>query len=206
MVQVGGTPLLERQVQRLAKASIPRCYIAVNYLSQVIEDYFGDGREFGIRIEYLREKVKMGTAGALSLIPVLPDGPLLVMNGDILTTSDFENLYNYHVQHRAQITVGAVHYFVQIPYGVIHCNGPSVYRLEEKPSQRFLCNAGIYVVEPQVLPRIPNGFFNMTDLIELYMHEKAEVSVFPVHEYWSDIGTPDDLEKARKAFSNRCEE
>jgi dTDP-glucose pyrophosphorylase len=201
MVEVGGIPLLERQVCRVAKANIPICYISVNYLSHIIEEYFGDGAHFGVHIEYLREKDKMGTAGALSFIPKRQSGTILVMNGDILTTSEFENLYNYHIQHKAKVTVAAVEYRVQIPYGVIRRQGQYVTRLEEKPSQQFLCNAGIYAMEPNALNCIPTGFFNMTDLIRCCLKAGDVVSVFPIHEYWSDIGTPDDLERARNTFT-----
>ncbi len=202
MVQIGGIPLLERQVCRLAAAGVKRCFISVNYLSHIIEDHFGDGARLGIAIEYLYEKDKMGTAGALSLLPDAPDGPLLVMNGDIFTTSDFGSLYNYHTNNFAFVTVAAVDYRVQIPYGVIRAEGHRVSALEEKPSQRFLCNAGIYAVAPEAIAMIPSGFYNMTDLIRDCLSTGRSVSVFPVHEYWSDIGTPDDLEKARAAFTN----
>ncbi len=203
MVNICGVPLLERQVRRLAKAGIRRIYISVNYMSHVIEDHFGDGSAFGIKIDYLREKNKLGTAGALSLLPERPKGPLIVINGDILTTSDFISLYTYHNDNGAIVTVAAVDYRVNIPYGVIRTNGSYVTGWEEKPSQRFLCNAGIYALTPEAIDFIPaERFYNMTDLIENCMTHKYKVAVFPVHEYWSDIGTPDDLEKARTVFAD----
>jgi dTDP-glucose pyrophosphorylase len=202
MVDIGGIPLLERQVRRLAAAGIARCFISVNYLSGVIEDHFADGKPFGIRIEYLRERQKMGTAGALSLLPALPAGPIIVMNGDIVTTSDFDSLYAYHVSHDALVTVAAIDYRVQIPFGVIRSEGALVSDLEEKPSQRFLCNAGIYALAPQALALLRDGPCNMTDLIRDCLAASRPVAVFPMHEFWSDIGTPDDLERARAAFSS----
>lgn len=202
MVDIGGVPLLERQIQRLAKAGLRSVYISVNYLSHVIEDHFGSGDDFGLSIRYLREREKLGTAGALALLPERPSGPVLVMNGDILTTSDFGGLYAFHVGHQADVTVAAVEYRVDIPYGVIRAEGPFVTNLAEKPSQSFLCNAGIYVVSPEVLDLLPRrGHCNMTDLIDCCLETQRNVTVFPVHEYWSDIGTPADLEKARALFS-----
>lgn len=202
MVEIGGIPLLERQIQRLAMTGLQRVYLSVNYLGHMIESHFGDGREFGIEIRYLREKEKLGTAGALSLLPEVPHGPIIVMNGDILTNSDFDSLYAFHQAHDAHITVAAVDYRVSIPYGVIHAEGPFVERLEEKPSQRFFCNAGIYAVSPQTLELLREAeHCNMTDVVETCLARNFPVAVFPVHEYWSDIGTPDDLEKARKFFS-----
>ena len=201
MVDIAGFPLLERQIQRLARTGLRRVYLSVNYLGHMIEDHFGDGSEFGIDIRYLYEKEKLGTAGALSLLPEIPSGPILVMNGDILTTSSFDSLYAFHQENGAHITLAAVDYRVSIPYGVIHAEGPFVRRLEEKPSQRFFCNAGIYAVSPQVLELLRDAeHCNMTDVVETCLSHNLPVAVFPVHEYWSDIGTPDDLEKARAFF------
>jgi dTDP-glucose pyrophosphorylase len=203
MVDICGSPLLERQIHTLAKTGISKVYISVNYLSHVIEDHFGNGERFGLEINYLRENKKLGTGGALSLLPERPDRPIVVMNGDILTTSDFGCLHSFHESHGAKVTVAAVEYHIHIPFGVIRAEGPYVQALAEKPSQRFLCNAGMYIVSPEALDLIPSDmFFNMTDLIEKCLESNFPVSVFPVHEYWSDIGTPADLEKARRMFSD----
>jgi dTDP-glucose pyrophosphorylase len=202
MVKIGGVPLLERQIQRLVKGGISRAYISVNYLSHIIEGYFGDGRDFGLEIYYLREQEKLGTAGSLSLLPEHPDGPIMVMNGDILTTSDLDSLYSFHMFHGTKITVAAIDHRVHIPYGVIRADGPFVTGLVEKPSERFLCNAGIYAVSPEALSLLSGGkCSNMTDLIDACLVRNLPVAVFPVHEYWNDIGTPDDLEKARVHFA-----
>lgn len=202
MVEIGGAPLLERQIQRLAKVGISRVYISVNYLSHIIEDYFGDGRDFGIEICYLREQEKLGTAGALSLLPEHPERSIMVMNGDILTTSDLDSLYSFHMNHGAKITVAAIDHRVDIPYGVIRADGPFITGIDEKPSERFLCNAGIYAVSPEALKLLPEDkYSDMTDLIDACFAINLPVAVFPVHEYWNDIGTPDDLEKARVHFA-----
>ncbi len=202
MVKIGGVPLLERQIQRLAKVGVSRAYISVNYLGHIIEGYFGDGRDFGLEIRYLKEQEKLGTAGSLSLLPERPDRPIIVMNGDILTTSDLESLFSFHMIHGAMITVAAIDHRVDIPFGVIRADGPFVTGLVEKPSERFLCNAGIYAVSPEALNLLTEGkFSNMTDLIDACLARNLPVVVFPVHEYWNDIGTPDDLEKARVYFA-----
>lgn len=200
MVEIGGVPLLERQLARLTKAGIRRAYLSVNYLSHVIENHFGDGSKLGLEIRYIREHEKMGTGGALSLLPEVPEGPIVVMNGDILTTSDFGSLSAFHRAHRADVTVAAIDFHVNIPFGVIHNDGPYVTTIAEKPSQRFLCNAGIYVVSREAVELMPRGPFNMTDLIGVCLARQRLVAVFPVHEYWSDIGTPADLDKARTLF------
>lgn len=202
MIEINGFPLLERQVRRLAKMGINKIYISVNYLSDVIKDYFGDGSNFGVDIRYLHEGKKLGTAGGLSLLPDMnEDESVIVMNGDVLTTSDFINLYHFHQDHKSAITVSAINYHVEIPYGVIDYEGTDVKGLLEKPSQKFFCNAGIYALSVEALAKIPQDtFWNMTDLIEKCLMDEDKVSVFPVHEYWSDIGTPADLDKAREEF------
>ena len=204
MIEINGIPLLERQVRRLAKTGITNIYISVNYLGDIIKAHFGDGSHFGVTINYLNEDKKLGTGGALSLLPDLGNAKsILVMNGDILTTSDFVNLYHFHKEHDSVVTVSAVNYHVQIPYGVIDYKGTEITAVLEKPSQSFFCNAGIYALSTGVLKDIPSDtFWNMTDLIDRCLLNKDKVTVFPVHEYWTDIGTPADLDKARKEFQN----
>jgi len=200
MVDINGIPLLERQIRGLGRIGIKTIYISINYLGNIIKDYFADGSEFDMTIHYLHEDKKLGTAGALSLLPSIDkNSDLLVMNGDILTKSDFVHLYHFHKEHSSSITVSAIDYHVDIPYGVIESKGVRVTELREKPSQRFFCNAGIYAISANILQKVPaETFWNMTDFIEQCLLDKENVSVFPVHEYWTDIGTPNDLEKARK--------
>jgi len=201
MVEIGGVPLIARQIQMLADVQIPRIYISINYLGHVIEDYFGNGDRFGIEIKYIREREKKGTAGAITLLPEEPDGPFIVMNGDIFTTFDFESLYRYHVAHNATVTMAGIDHQINIPYGVIQSEGSRVTSLIEKPSQRFLCNAGIYALSPEALQHLSkNAYSNMTDLIEICLSKRIPVAVFPVYEYWNDVGTLADLEKARSYF------
>ena len=146
----------------------------------------------------------MGTAGSLSLLPEKPKGPILVMNGDVLTNSNFRSFYEFHIQSNAFMTVSAIDFKITIPYGVIREEKGFIQKLEEKPSQGFFCNAGIYSISPICLELITKtDFFNMTDLIELCLSKKHPVAVFPIHEYWSDIGTPNDLEQARNFFINQ---
>ena len=198
MIVVGGMPLLERQVRAAVKAGLPRIYIAINYLREQIESHFGDGSRFGVPIAYIREENKLGTAGALSLLNEYLDGPLLVVNGDVLTTSDYSHMLRFHREHGATISVGAVEYQVKIPYGVLETDGIWVTAVREKPSQRFLCNAGIYALSPEALRLIPPGrFFDMPELIAAVIAGGGRVCTFPIHEYWTDIGNAADLARAR---------
>jgi dTDP-glucose pyrophosphorylase len=201
MIPVGGMPLLERQIRGMVLRGIRRIFISTNYLGHIIEDHFGDGSAFDAEIVYLREKEKLGTAGALSLMPERAQGPLLVINGDILTTSDYGRMLDFHVEHGDFLTVAAIDYRVEIPFGVIKTSGVCAIGLEEKPLQHYLCNAGIYVLSPPALDMVPQGrFYNMTDLITTVIAGKRPVSVFPIHEYWTDIGSPKDLIAAQDIF------
>ena len=150
-------------------------------------------------IEFLKEHKKLGTAGALSLLPDGISSSILVINGDVLTSSDFVRMAAYHREHSASITVAAISHTVEIPYGVIRTRGAEAIALEEKPTQNFLCNAGIYILSPEAQRLIPgDDVFNMTDLIERAFSEKARVAVFPLHEFWADIGNPADLARVRQ--------
>lgn len=204
MIEINGIPLLERQMESLKSIGVFNIYISINYLGNLIKDYFGDGKDYGVQIKYINETEKLGTAGALGLIPDLNyQDPILVINGDIVTTSDFSHLYQFHADHQADITVTAKDYRIEIPYGVIKYEGVKITSIEEKPSQRFFCNAGIYVLTPQIINDIKSQkFLNMTDVIEQCISDGGSVSVFPLHEYWSDIGTEADLENARNEFKD----
>ncbi len=198
MVELGGMPLIERHVRRIARAGIGRTFISVNYLAHVIESYFETAGPFETQIEFLREKDKMGTAGALSLLPPLDDGPLLVLNSDVVHAADYANLLAFHEEQGGGLTVAAVEHHVQIPYGVIRADGSRLVSLEEKPSQRFLCNAGIYALEPEARAFIgETRTVDMTDVIGEMRQAGLPVAVFPIHEYWADIGDPDDLARVR---------
>jgi NDP-sugar pyrophosphorylase family protein len=201
MIKIGEVPLIEHQVRNIASAGIGKIYISINYLGEIIEEYLGCGEKFGIEIHYLREEIKLGTAGPLSLLPETPTKPILVINGDIFTASDFNALFSFHASAKSELTIGAIDYRMDIPFGVINMNGDRVIEILEKPSQRYLCSAGIYAISPRALQVVPRGSkYNMTELISENLNLGIPVSAFPIHELWSDIGTKDDLEKARKRF------
>jgi dTDP-glucose pyrophosphorylase len=198
MVDVGGMPLIERHVRHLQRAGIKRIFIAVNYLAEKIEQHF-DNCCIDVEIDYLREEQKMGTAGALSLLPDLPDDPMLVFNSDVLHAANYANLLRFHIERRAAMTVAAVEHFIQVPYGVLRVEEDQLVDLEEKPSERFLCNAGIYVLGKAARRYISaNRAIDMTDIM-LEMKAAGEtVNVFPLHEYWADVGDLEDLQRVRE--------
>lgn len=194
LVEVHGKPILEHIVERLASSGIAQIYLAINYRGNMIQDHFGDGSRWGVSISYLRESRKLGTAGALSLLPRVPAEPLLVMNGDLLTSVDFGALWAFHVKHRAVMTVGSVEYIAAIPYGRLQLASHFVVGVEEKPEVRFRCAAGIYVLEPEVIDFINADVdVDMPVLIREVIRAGLPVSAFPIRESWVDVGTPGDL-------------
>lgn len=196
MLPVGDRPLLERIVEQLRDAGIGRLSLATHYKEEVISRHFGDGHDFGVQIDYVREDEPLGTAGALSRLGESKE-PLLVMNGDVLSRIDFRAMLDYHLEHKADMTVAVRVYELRIPFGVIETLGDEVRGVSEKPVLRHFINAGIYLLNPEVRRFVPSGKrFDMTDLIEKLVKEKRRVVSFPVREYWLDIGKIEDYQKA----------
>lgn len=201
MMKLGDKTILENIIGSLIKSGIVDVYISLNYKADVIEDYFGDGSDFGAKITYLREDRKLGTAGALTLLPETPSKPVLVINGDVVTNTNLLRLIEFHKQHRCIMTVAAVQYMFNIPYGVLNLSGHYLLGIEEKPKKTFLCNAGIYMINPEVLPIIPkNAKFDFTDLIKELVRKGLPVTTFALLECWIDVGQIDDLQKAQNVL------
>lgn len=197
MLSVAGKPLIEHSVARLARGGVGRIHVAVNYLGSQIRDHLGDGSALGADICYIEESTRLGTAGALALLDRIPDAPLLVMNGDILTDFDPASLHLYHRKMEAALTVAVVDYGLEIPFGVVETADGLVTGLTEKPTHRVHINAGIYAIEPRLIGMIPRGrVYHMTDLIADAIKAGERVAPFLIHERWIDVGTPKDLERA----------
>lgn len=197
MLEVGGRPLLQHTIERLKKSGVQRVDLSTHYKADVIANHFGDGHDFGVQIEYLHEDSPLGTAGAVAGVDGC-DGPLLVINGDILTQVNFRALLDYHREHRALLTVGVRQYQIQVPYGVVECEGSAITGISEKPKMSFFVNAGIYLLDPRARNYVPSGQrFDMTDLIQRLIEDKCSVVSFPIVEYWLDIGNPVDYEQAQ---------
>ncbi len=199
MLQVGREPVLERIVVQLVAHGFHRIFLSVNYLGEKIEEYFADGRRFGCSIGYLREARPLGTVGALSLLPGRPDCALLVANGDLVTELNFSALMDYHTQQGHDATLCVREFSYQVPYGVVNLNRYRVVDMQEKPVQRFLINAGIYVLEAGLLGMIPPSVeYHMPKLLELASAAGKVVGAFPIREEWLDIGRLEDYELARQ--------
>lgn len=201
MLKVGNKPLLETILENFIEYGFHRFYISVNHMAEVVKSYFGDGTRWGVDICYLQENQRLGTAGALSLLPKKPTESLLVMNGDLLTKVNFKQLLDFHSGHHAQATMCVREYDFQVPYGVVKIDDHRINSIDEKPIQRFFVNAGIYVLEPEVLDLIsPNTYFDMPTLFEKLIGLKNETAAFPIREYWLDIGQLSDYNQANGEF------
>lgn len=201
LLRVGSKPILEVILDSFISNGFYRFYISVNYKAEMIRDYFGDGSKWGVEIRYIYEGKRLGTAGALSLFPEETSHPIIVMNGDLLTKVNFRQLVDFHVETKAKATMCVREYEFQIPYGVVQVESHRLRKIEEKPMQKFFVNGGIYVVDPDILQMIPQDtFFDMPTLFDEVIVQELNTSVFPIREYWIDIGRKDDFERANGEF------
>ena len=201
LLHVGEKPVIEHIVHKLRDSGVSHVNITTHYHADKIRDHFKDGTDFGVEVKYTHEEEPLGTAGALSMLQDTEE-TLLVMNGDILTDVDVRAMFDFHRDHKSDITIGVRRYEVPVPFGVIEADGASVTKLEEKPSLSFFINAGVYLLEPTVVRILePGKKIDMTDLIQKLLDEDGVVTSFPIHEYWIDIGQMDDYLKAQTDMS-----
>jgi dTDP-glucose pyrophosphorylase len=202
LLKVGGVPIVERIIGNLAKAGVTDVYLSVNYKSEVFEEQLGDGKRLGVRLTYVRERRILGTAGALSLLPELPDAPVFVTNGDLVTTIDYRSLFDFHWHHAGAVTVSGAEHHTYVPYGVLRTAEHHLLGIEEKPTRVDFVSAGMYVLQPEILRFVPpDTEMGMPDLIAHALAEGLPVHVFPMLEGWFDIGSPEEFEKVLLAFA-----
>ncbi len=203
LLAVGGQPLLETILKNFIAQGFQKFFFSVNYKAEMIADYFKDGEKWGVEIDYIAEDEPLGTAGALSLLPEQPTEPVLVMNGDILTSVDFTQLMSFHDGANADATMCLREYDFEVPFGVAAVDGHQVTEISEKPVQSFFVNAGIYLLNPEVIARVPTGeFYDMPDLITSLLKGGQSVVAYPLREYWIDIGRLQDFEKAQRDYAD----
>lgn len=204
LLKVGSTSMVVRIISALAAAGVRNVFLAVNYKAELFEEQLGNGAELGVNLQYLREDREMGTAGALTLLPSPAQGPVIVTNADILTTVDFSRLLDYHWRHAGVVTVAASTHLSHIPYGVLRTVEHCLLGIDEKPTRRDLCSAGIYILEPMVHHLLdPNVPCDMPNLIATVLAEGLPVHVFPILEEWYDIGGSAELERVLVQFATR---
>jgi NDP-sugar pyrophosphorylase family protein len=201
LLSVGGRPLLETILLQFREHGFQRFFISVNYRADMVEGHFGDGDALGVTVNYLREDAPLGTAGALGALPDAPREPVFVMNGDVLTRVDFSGMLSFHREHKAAATMAVRGFEMQVPYGVVNVEDQRITAIEEKPVHRFFVNAGIYVLEPDVVAAIPKGeHLDMPALFTRLHAQGRTTAAFPVHEYWMDIGRKQDFDQANTDY------
>lgn len=200
LLKVGDKPILETVLLSFIKAGFHQFYISTHYLPEMIQEYFGDGSKWEVSINYVHEELPLGTGGALGLLPKeLPELPVIMMNGDVLTKVDLSALLVFHNENNANATMCVREYEYQVPFGVIESEGNNIKSMVEKPIQRFHVNAGIYVVSRKIIDQVKsNEVVDMPTLLERYLDNN--VLMFPFHEYWLDIGRMDDFNRAQIDF------
>jgi dTDP-glucose pyrophosphorylase len=198
MIKVAGRPILERIILHLVSYGIRRIFLSVNHLAQMIEDYFKDGSKFGTKIEYIREDDPLGSGGAISLLPEIPEQALLVLNGDLIVDTNFADMIDFHNKNNFYATMGVYTYFHQVPFGCVEIQDNRLAALEEKPILEKIVNAGIYVLSPRAVSVIPkNTHFPITTLFENALKNNLNCGIFHIEEEWHDIGSPHQLLQAR---------
>jgi dTDP-glucose pyrophosphorylase len=204
LLKVGTKPILETILDNFIEYGFYRFYLSVNYKADMIKAYFGDGSKWGVEIKYIHEQMRLGTAGALSLIEDYPTEPIIVMNGDLLTKVNFQQLLEFHTEMNAVATMCVREYEYQVPYGVVRVDNHRLLNIVEKPKQQFFVNGGIYVLNPEVLALVPQKeFYDMPTLFDVLLEKKSEAAVFPIREYWIDIGRMDDFNRANDEYKER---
>ena len=199
MLKVGGKPMLEHILLRAKSEGFRHFVLAIEYLGHMIEDYFGDGSQWEVGIEYLYEESPLGTAGALGLLNPLPDAPVIVTNGDVLTDVRYGELLDFHCSHNASATMAVRLYEWQHPFGVVSIKGVDIVGFEEKPITISHINGGVYVLEPDAIDSLEaGGHCDMPMLFHRLREKGQRTIVYPMHESWLDVGREDDLRQARE--------
>ena len=207
LLKIGNKPILETILLQFIDAGFHNFYISTHYKADMVREHFGDGKQWNVSIKYVHEDNPLGTAGALGLLPLdLPELPIIMMNGDLLTNVDFISLLKFHNEQDAIATMCVREYVLQVPYGVVKLSQQKVVSITEKPIHKFFINAGIYILNPSLLLSVDGeSHIDMPNLLEKKIIENEKVSIFPLHEYWLDIGQIEQLEQAKLDSENLFE-
>lgn len=200
MLLVGGKPILQHIIERARDEGFKEFLLSVNYLSHIIEGYFGDGSALNVNISYVREEAPLGTAGSLSMIHKLVDEEFVVTNGDVITDIKYSDLLEFHKRQDSIATMAVRLHEWQNPFGVVQLDGLNIVGFEEKPVVRSNINAGIYALAPAALEELNHGeFCDMPALFERLQAKSHKTIAYPMHEPWLDVGRPTDLDQANQA-------
>ncbi len=202
LMPIGQMPVLEIIIRQLKRAGFTRIELATGYLSTLLEAYFGDGSRWGVEIRYHLERERAGTAGPVALLEDALDETFLVMNGDVVTDLKFREFYDAHRSSGAVLTAATCERSVTLPLGaIVHDASGNVSDYIEKPTYRFECSAGIYIMNKAVVRFIERGRpYDLPDLVRRLIAEHQPIRTHPITGFWLDIGTPADFQKATEEF------
>ncbi len=205
LMPVGEFPVLEILIRQLKRYGFDKIYLAVGHLAGLIEAYFQGGKKWGVEIEYSIEQESLGTVGPLNLIKdKLSDTSFLVLNGDILTDLNFSEFLEFHKNKGGIMTIGVVHRFVNVDFGVLDIANQKVVGFQEKPVLEYPVSMGIYAMNPGVFNYIPeNKKFDLPDLVLELLRNGEDVFVYEYRGFWLDIGREDDFRRAQEEFKKR---
>lgn len=198
MLTVGSKPMLLHLVELFSEQGFRDFIFCVNYKKEIIQDYFKCGKDFGVKISYVEENKRLGTAGALSLIKEPIRDPFFVINADVLTHLDFSDFLDSHMAQTSIATMCVRKHTYQVPFGVVNSDDTqAITGIEEKPLYSFDVNAGVYILSPGALKKVPgNEFFDMPSLFENLINSGDKTAIYRIDDYWIDIGRKEDLQKA----------
>ena len=196
LIKIGKKSIIENIIGNLRKQGLVNFFIALNYKAELVKGELS--KINGIQLNFIKEKKQLGTAGALKLINKLNDQPIVVINSDLFTDLDINLMLQYHKRNKSKLTVAVTKFKLDVPYGVVKIKNNHIQNINEKPSESFLINAGIYILEPDLIKFIkPNTKFDMTSLLNILIKKKIKISAFHLFEEWVDIGKISDLEKVK---------
>jgi NDP-sugar pyrophosphorylase family protein len=201
LLPIGEKAVLEIQIEHLKKFGFDDIYLATNYKSEYIENFFGDGSRYGVKLTISREETRLGTAGPLSLLKTELTEPFVVMNGDVLSNINFNDFYNFAIQKESLLSISVKKIVMPYSFGNIFFDNDVVVGIEEKPDIITYALAGIYIMHPNIFNIIPdNEYYGMDTLIKDMLSKKLIITKFEIKDYWLDIGRIDDFESAQKDF------
>ena len=202
LLKLGNKCIIDYNIEALARNGVSRISVTTNYLSEQIENHFSRPVA-GVSVKCVKEPCRLGTIGSLSLIDTFANDTVLVMNSDLFTNINFEEMYISHIDSNSDITVAVTPYMVSVPYAIFHYkdNG-DVTALEEKPTYNYYANAGMYMIKRELLSMIPKGeYYDATDFLEDAIERGARVRQFPINGTWIDIGSPADFRYAQELIN-----
>lgn len=199
MLKVSDKPMLQHIIERAKKDGFNEFILSINYLGHMIEEYFKDGSQLGVSIEYIKEDNPLGTAGSLSLLNKIPNEPFIVTNGDVISEISYGQLLRFHYENKSMATMAVKQHEIQNPYGVVETQGYEILSFEEKPIIRSYINAGVYCLSPKTLSILKTAeYCDMPAFFDEIKKQNNRAIVYPMHELWSDVGRPNDLKKINK--------